>query len=277
MKSFISIGILTYNNPISEIEKCLKSIYHQDYGTDNFEVIIRNQGDEKLIDEIIEVSNKLKLTININQGENIGFGAGHNMIFKKIDPRSRAYLCLNPDGILHYQGLSRMVEFLENHSNNCIVEAIQEPIMHPKTYNPKTGLTEWCSGACLLIPNKIYSEIGGFDDDFFMYCEDVDLSWRVKAKGYQCYTCAEALFFHYAVDRSSRLGEMYKSATILAHKWRCDKFLSDMKQNWLKYSNIIPGDIDKFLVPIPQNNSDAVTNARPNFKNGLYFSKTMWR
>ena len=173
MKPFISIGILTYNNPMSEIERCLESIFSQTYGMDNIEVIIRNQGNKKLVEQIKSLAEGKGWGIKVYHGENIGFGAGHNQIFSEISNQSTAYLCMNPDGFLHDEGLEKLVSFSQKNDWHGIVEAIQEPIMHPKTFSPKTGLTDWCSGACVLIPNAIYRQINGFDDDFFLYCEEV--------------------------------------------------------------------------------------------------------
>lgn len=276
MKPFISIGILTYNNPISELERCLESIFSQTYGIDSIEVIIRNQGNKKLVEQIKSLVEGKGWEIKVYHGENIGFGAGHNQIFSEISNQSTAYLCMNPDGFLHDEGLEKLVSFSQKNDWHGIVEAIQEPIMHPKTFNPKTGLTDWCSGACVLIPNAIYRQINGFDDDFFLYCEDVDLSWRVKAAGYQCYTCADAFFFHYAMDRQSRESEIWRAATFLAYKWRSEKFQETAMQMWLQHVDMKKNDLLEQLEPLSQHSVTEVLKANPNFNNGLHFAQPMW-
>lgn len=273
----ISIGVVTYNNPISEIERCLNSIFSQTYNPNSLEVIILNQGGRYLVQEIENLVQNYQWKVQIHHGENLGFGGGHNKLFQLISNNSYAYLCLNPDGFLHDEAIEKMVQFLEEKDWNGIVDAIQEPIMHPKTFNPKTGLTEWCSGACLLIPNKIYKKINGFDEDFFLYCEDVDLSWRVKAAGYDCYTCFNALFFHYAMDRSAREAEMWRSATYLAHKWRSERFKNMALVNWESYVDIDRLSLLNELNKLQQHTLHEVNKASPNFKHGLYFANPMWR
>lgn len=274
----LTIGIITYNNPIDQIKRCLQSIYTQHYAIDKIELIIRNQGnpqDIKDIEELIQSENLSNITIY--QGKNIGFGEGHNDIFSRRSPQSNAYLCMNPDGFLHPDGLSKLIEMAEINKWQGIFEAIQEPIMHPKYFHPKTGLTEWCSGACVLIPVEIYEEINGFDGDFFLYCEDVDLSWRVKAAGYHCFTCYNALFFHYAMDRASRECEIWKSATILAHKWRSFTFKKQAIERLKQYIDLHDDDIQALLNNIQPHSLKDVLKANPNFNNSLNFAKKMWK
>lgn len=276
IKPFISIGILTYNNPIQEITRCLNSIFNQTYDSKNLEVIIRNQGNTSLLTELENLISEKKWPVIIEQGENLGFGGGHNKIFSQISPQSIAYLCMNPDGFLHDEGLENLVAFAQKNDWNGIFEAIQEPIMHPKQFNPKTGLTDWCSGACLLIPNNIYQKIDGFDEDFFLYCEDVDLSWRVKAANFSCYTCADSLFFHYAMDRQSRESEIWRAASCLAYKWRAKKFQETAIEMWANHVDLTSTDLLTQLQKLQQHPVEEVLKAKPNFNNGLYFAQTMW-
>ncbi|MEB3767348.1 glycosyltransferase family 2 protein [Acinetobacter sp. MD2] len=273
----ISIGMITFNNPKEEIFKCLNSIRYQTYSNEKIEIIIRNQGLSETINYIKEyLSQHKNIKITVYQGENIGFGRGHNDIFSKISNESSAYLCLNPDGVLHNETIEKLVNRAIKNDWNGIFEAIQEPIMHPKKYNPNTGNTEWCSGACLLIPNDIYKKISGFDEDFFLYCEDVDLSWRVKSHGYQCITCPDALFFHYAVDRKSREIEIWRSALLLAHKWRAEAFKTFALNNLLSLVDINKKDILENISKYSEHPLDDVYKANPNFKHGLTFSEKMW-
>jgi hypothetical protein len=53
-----------------------------------------------------------------------------------------------------------------------------------------------CGGACLM-PKAVFDELGGFDDDFFVSHEDVDLSYRARLHGYRCRYVPEAVVRHH--------------------------------------------------------------------------------
>ena len=52
------------------------------------------------------------------------------------------------------------------------------------------------SGACLMIRREVFQEIGGFDEGYFLHCEDLDLCVSAKRRGWQVLNCPEARVFH---------------------------------------------------------------------------------
>jgi Glycosyl transferase family group 2 len=83
------------------------------------------------------------------------------------------------------------------HADVGIVEARQLPLEHPKQFDPVDGSTSWASGACMMVRAEVVQQIGGFDGDtFFLYCDDVDFSWRARLAGYEIIHQPSARVFH---------------------------------------------------------------------------------
>ncbi|MCY0388758.1 glycosyltransferase family 2 protein [Robbsia sp. Bb-Pol-6] len=278
MTELVTIGIVLYRNSAQEIARCLNALKRQTRIDAIKEILIRDQGGGDALEHVGQWCERhaMPVPIRISSGANLGFGGGHNTLFASSDPVSTAYLCLNPDGFMHPRCLEVMLESARKQHWSGIFEAIQEPVMHPKRFDPKTGTTAWCSAACLLIPASLYREIRGFDEDFFLYCEDVDLSWRAKAAGQRCFTCAQAWFFHYAEDRGDRQIEIWRSAHLLAHKWRAHQFKTHAVNVLASLVDIDRDLLEQQTTHIEPHSIPEIFRALPNFRNQLTFAEPMW-
>jgi GT2 family glycosyltransferase len=66
----------------------------------------------------------------------------------------------------------------------------------PDTTPSDTFNVGYASGAALMIPRKLFEELRGFDESYFLYCEDVDLCWRAWMRGHRVVVQPSATLFH---------------------------------------------------------------------------------
>lgn len=268
-KNTVLVGIVAYQNSKEELERSLGAILKQelpDKTTLAIHVLPNCSTDYSCLCKA-----NSEILLHKSQG-NIGFGAAHNCLMASSNQWTH-YLALNPDGILHPDAIRQMLCCDDGAS---LIEARQIPLEHPKHYNPSTYEVEWCSGACLLIRHDIYKETGGFDEDFFMYCEDVDLSWRWRSAGGKCKIATKALFAHDVESNDTRPSlteRLYSSAHILAHKWDNTKARQKYEKKLKKLTDISYYNSHiKNLTKIPKNKATTVSR----FENAFYFGDGRW-
>ena len=115
---------------------------------------------------------------------NVGFGRGHNANAARCT--APFLLVLNPDCVVEPGVLAPLLEIARNDERRVAAwELRQIPYEHPKSYDPVTLDVPWVSGAATLFRRSTWDAVGGFDPALFMYGEDVDLSWRLRAKGFR--------------------------------------------------------------------------------------------
>lgn len=209
----VSIVIPNYNGE-KILENCLESVLKQSFI--DYEIIIIDNYSKDNSVEIIEKKYKdIKL---IKNNKNLGFAAAVNQGISASD--SKYVVLLNNDTEVDEYWLealyktiisdnkifsvsSKMIRYFDR---DKIDDAGDEYTIlgwaykrgdgaHTNKYNKNANIFSSCGGAAIY--NKdILDEIGYFDEGFFAYLEDIDLSFRAKIFGYKNIFCSEANVFH---------------------------------------------------------------------------------
>lgn len=125
---------------------------------------------------------------------NLGSALGHNTMLE--DWENDDVLIFNPDIIMAPNALVDLAKSFDS-DDVGMAEAKQLPIEHPKVYDTMTGETSWAATACALVRAETIASIGVFDhESFFLYCDDVDFSWRVRLSGRKVVYVPSAAVFH---------------------------------------------------------------------------------
>lgn len=211
----VSIIIVNYNTK-ELLRDCIQSIHNKTQNIDYEIIVVDNASSDGSLEMLNEDFPNI---LTINAGENLGFGKANNLGMSKA---SGKYLfLLNSDTILLNNAIKDFydkAEFLYNqghnigalgailldkNGNSChsfgpfitpmseLKEVAAKYLRFLKDKNltnpPKVkGFlnVDYITGADMFVPNKVYKETGGFDPDFFMYCEEVDWQKRMQLAGY---------------------------------------------------------------------------------------------
>lgn len=248
----IQIQSILYNNEKKSLLKSLKNLRQaiknqRNKGELNIEFkLAYGDASEKPIfseQEINEIKNDYKDMFDFTYrffGFNTGHSHGQNILGENC--KTDYMMIMNPDVLLSPDFFIHIMKPFKD-DRVGIVEGRQTPIEHPKDYNVKTGETAWASGAAIVFPTSIFHEIKGFDYKYFyMYCDDVDFSWRVRLLNKKIIYQPLAIAYH-SKSLSSKAEwqptstEKYYSdeaALMMAHKWSNPKLEKKIYNNYKK-------------------------------------------
>lgn len=150
------------------------------------------------------------------QTENRGFGAGCNAA-ARAGHGDYVFFC-NVDTELQPDAFSVLSNAIACHEADfAAFELRQIPYEHPKYYDPVTLETDWASGACVAVKRTAFTAVGGFDENLFMYCEDVELSLRLRLFGFRIRYAPQAVIRHYAYETPGKRKALQESGTALGN------------------------------------------------------------
>ena len=142
--------------------------------------------------------------VSITHRPNHGFGAGMNTAIR--EGSAPFVLVTNVDLTFDHDALTRVVATAVADAPAAAAwELRQKPYEHPKFYDPVTGTTNWNSHAAVLMRRTAWEQVGGYDEQIFMYGEDVELSYRLRREGFLLRYCPAAVVWHYTYDSPHQL------------------------------------------------------------------------
>jgi GT2 family glycosyltransferase len=197
----ITVGIVTFNSE-KVIFECLKSIKRI-----KKIIIFDNSNDQKLKKKISLKYPKIKFVLS---KKNIGYGSGNNKIINLCE--TKYLFILNPDTVLKKNCEDQLLKTLnQNIKDLSILAPISNDINYGffdefKNSNTKNNFkVDYVKGFAMLVDIKKIKNIGKFDENFFLYLEEIDLCKRLAEKGYSVYINQIAKINHLAA-KSSNLG-----------------------------------------------------------------------
>jgi hypothetical protein len=200
------VVIVSYNTA-DLIEACLLSVHASDgvsletFAVDN----ASSDGGAALVRE------KFPWVRLVENRENRGFGAANNQVLGECT--GRYIVLLNPDTEATPEVLRRMVDWMDAHPEvglagptvNNPDGSRQDTVSRTYPGQKRTagelsglpGEIACVMGACQIVRAGLMRELGGFDEDFFLYGEDQDLCLRIRKKGFRIGQVGDAILLHH--------------------------------------------------------------------------------
>jgi GT2 family glycosyltransferase len=208
MAKKISIVIVSYN--VSKLlDECLQSVARALQGIDGEVFVVDNHSVDKTIAMLKEKHPEVKVIAN---EENVGFSRANNQAIRLSE--AEYVLLLNPDTVVYENTLHGVLDFMDKHSEAggagvrmLTREGHRAPESRRSIPTPwvamlkmlgatrryymshlswdEPGQIEAVSGAFFLVRRKALDQVGLLDEDYFMYGEDIDLSYRLLKGGWQ--------------------------------------------------------------------------------------------
>ncbi|MBI1872242.1 glycosyltransferase family 2 protein, partial [Candidatus Collierbacteria bacterium] len=214
----LSIIIVNFNTA-DLLADCLNSIFKATFPKNGLEVIVVDNASRD--NSIKMVKAEFPEVILIKNKKNLGFAKANNIGAKKAT--GRYLLFLNSDTVIKRYSLVKPLKFLKNHPKvgaltiKLITKDGQTDIDNHRGYpTPWASFTHFtglsaifpqstffnsyylglkklnrihsipvAAGSFLMMPSKVYSEIGGWDEAYYFYGEDIDLCYRIGQAGYK--------------------------------------------------------------------------------------------
>ncbi|MBT3233010.1 MAG: glycosyltransferase [Calditrichaeota bacterium] len=272
----IDVSVIIVNYNVKHFaDQCLKSVFASQ-GSLSIEVLlIDNASEDGSIEFLQDRFPDVKFIAN---NKNVGFGRANNIALEKA--RGRFLLVLNPDTLLSQDSLTEMVKYIESNPevgaigpkiltrygsfdktskrglptpwvSFCRISGLSKLFPKSKTFGKydllyldpdKPAEVETLVGCCMLVRAEAYNTVGGFDEDFFMYGEDIDWSYRISLAGWKVHYAPVTRIVHFRGESTRRSSINADKAFYSAMHLFADKHFRN-QHNWLSHQLINLGII----------------------------------
>lgn len=229
----LSVCIVNWNTR-QDLEQAITSVLQSDPELELQVIVLDNASSDGTPEMVREQFRSVKL---LESAENLGFAKGYNRAAEEAE--GRHILMLNPDTVVQAGALRALVRFLDSRQEagaaaprllnsdgtlqyscrrlpgpmaailrNTLLGRLVPGNRFTRDYlmadwdHRTVKQVDWVSGAALCIRRETWSEVGGFDEGYFMYAEDIDWCLRARQAGWHIYYVPESVVVH-RIGRSS--------------------------------------------------------------------------
>ncbi len=216
--SFPTISVIVINlDGQVHLKACFESLVQQDYSGSVELILVDNGSTDSSVEFMRQTFPQVRLILNKH---NMGFASAVNLAVRQTT--SKYIALINNDAYAAPDWLSQMVKLAEQRRSEgvvCIASRVldwngqqidfvlggvnfhgfgTQPFFRvpSERIQPEQEPLLFANGGAMLVDRDVFLAIGGFDDDFFAYYEDVDFGWRLWICGYQVWLNPAAVVYH---------------------------------------------------------------------------------
>lgn len=251
----ISVVIVSYNVR-DLLENCLHSLYSALSGLSHEVFVVDNHSDDGTVEMI---RRRFPAVLLIANEENLGFARANNLALARA--RGETMLLLNPDTLVQEDTISAMLRFFRQNEDvglagckiikpdGTLEAACRRTFPSPwVSFTKLSGLSalfprspvfarynltylsedesyevDAISGSFMMLRRAVYDAIGGLDETYFMYGEDLDWCYRAQKAGWKLFYVHDTKIIHYGGESTKRSSidahaEFYRAMQVFARK-----------------------------------------------------------
>lgn len=222
----VLVVIVNYNHA-----KCLEGLMNSVFATKypNFQVVLLDNASSDNSQEIIKTFKDQRLRV-VLLPENLGLCKARNLGASYSE--SGYFAFLDPDVSVTEMWLQELVDTMESDLTLGIAEStILSQI--PWAASSKEKVKLFALGAAFIVRNRVWHQLNGFDDDYFVGYEDIDLGWRTWLLGYKVVGTTNSLVYH--AGGLLRKGKLYNVFLYNDFKNRLSALITNLELSSLLY------------------------------------------
>ncbi len=285
----VSVIVVSYN--VREfLANLLKSLKLALKGIDSEIIVVDNASED---DTVPYLKKNYPDLIVIENNFNLGFGKANNQAARIA--HGEYILLINPDAVVEENTVREMLNFMKAYpdagaagckilnADGTLQKACRRSFPTPwVAFTKISGLSsifprskifgrynltyldegtvhevDAISGSFMFIPRKVFQEVGGFDEDYFMYGEDLDLCYKIKEAGYRVYYNPSTSIIHFK-GQSTRRGrinhtlEFYRAMRIFVDKrYGRRSFLSALLKAAILWAKLMKTLVELLVKAVP--------------------------
>ncbi len=280
----LSVIIVNYNVE-HFLEQCLNSVCRALHGIEGEVYVVDNDSVDGSLKMLAAKFPEVKVIANKN---NVGFSRANNQAIRKST--GEYVLLLNPDTVVEDDTFSKTIAFMDSHPDagglgvkmldgkgNFLPESkrglptpetafykmsgLAKLFPHSKRFahyymghlpESETNEVEILAGAFMLLRRKALDEVGLLDETFFMYGEDIDMSYRITLGGFKNYYFPETRIIHYKGESTKKTSVNYVFVFYKAMKIFAKKHFGGKKASLFSFLINIAIYVKAFLALVAQ-------------------------